>query len=62
MRRRLLAAGSGRPVCCAGVRVLGECAAAGLKERRRTLKRMTLSLCRIGDIARAALVLNGIWK
>jgi hypothetical protein len=45
-----------------GVRALGERAAAELKERWRTLKRITLSPCRIGDIARAALVLNGIWK
>jgi hypothetical protein len=45
-----------------GVRALGERAAAELKERWRALKRITLSPCRIGDIARAALVLNGIWK
>jgi hypothetical protein len=45
-----------------GVRALGERAAAELKERWRTLKRVTLSPHRIGDIARAALVLNGIWK
>lgn len=45
-----------------GVRALGERTAAELKERWRALKRITLSPCRIGDIARAALVLNGIWK
>jgi tRNA U38,U39,U40 pseudouridine synthase TruA len=45
-----------------GVRAVGERAAAELKERWRALKRITLSPCRIGDIARAALVLNGIWK
>jgi hypothetical protein len=45
-----------------GVRALGERTAAELKERWRVLKRITLSPCRIGDIARAALVLNGIWK
>lgn len=45
-----------------GLRALGERAAAELKERFRTLKRITLSPSRIGDIARAALVLNGIWK
>lgn len=43
-------------------RALGERTAAELKERWRTLKRITLSPCRIGDIARAALVLNGQWK
>jgi hypothetical protein len=45
-----------------GVRALGERAAAELKQRRRTLQHVTLSPGRIGDIARAALVLNGIWK
>ncbi|WP_160050793.1 transposase family protein [Nocardiopsis sp. FR4] len=44
------------------VRALGERTAAELKERWRTLKRVTLSPNRIGDIARAALVLNGQWK
>jgi hypothetical protein len=40
------------------VRALGQRAAAELKERRRALKHVTLSPCSIGDIARAALVLN----
>ncbi|MFF1570505.1 transposase family protein, partial [Streptomyces sp. NPDC058293] len=44
------------------VRALGERAAAELKERWRALKRITLSPCRIGDITRAALVLNQRWK
>ncbi len=44
------------------VRALGEGAAAELKERWRALKHVTLSPCRIGDIARAALVLNQQWK
>lgn len=44
------------------VRALGERTAAELKQRWRTLQRITLSPGRIGDIARAALVLNGIWK
>ena len=44
------------------LRALGERAAAELKERWRTLKHISLSPSRIGDIARAALVLNGIWK
>jgi hypothetical protein len=44
------------------VRALGERAAAELKQRWRTLQRITLSPRRIGDIARAAIVLNGIWK
>ncbi|QDN85537.1 transposase family protein [Streptomyces sp. RLB3-6] len=44
------------------VRALVERAAAELKQRWRTLQRITLSPNRIGDIARAALVLNGIWK
>jgi hypothetical protein len=43
-------------------RALGERTAAELKERWRALKRVTLSPSRIGDIARAALVLNGNWK
>lgn len=45
-----------------GIRALGERAAAELKQRWRTLQHITLSPSRIGDIARAALVLNGIWK
>ncbi|MEU4303470.1 transposase family protein [Kitasatospora aureofaciens] len=44
------------------VRALGERTAAELKQRWRTLQHITLSPSRIGDIARAALVLNGIWK
>lgn len=44
------------------VRARGERAAAELKERWRTLKHVTLSPSRIGDITRAALVLNGHWK
>jgi DDE superfamily endonuclease len=44
------------------VRALGERTAAELKERWRALKHVTLSPSRIGDIARAALVLNGQWK
>ncbi|WP_171109602.1 MULTISPECIES: transposase family protein [Streptomyces] len=44
------------------VRALGERTAAELKQRWRTLQYVTLSPSRIGDIARAALVLNGIWK
>jgi DDE superfamily endonuclease len=43
-------------------RALGERAAAELKERWRALKHVTLSPSRIGDIARAALVLNTQWK
>jgi hypothetical protein len=45
-----------------GLRALGERTAAELKERWRTLKYVTISPSRIGDIARAALVLNGQWK
>jgi hypothetical protein len=45
-----------------GIRALGERTAAELKERWRTLKHVTLSPSRIGDVARAALVFNGIWK
>ncbi|WP_089102831.1 transposase family protein [Streptomyces hyaluromycini] len=45
-----------------GVRALAERAAAELKQRWRTLQHITISPSRIGDIARAALVLNGIWK
>lgn len=44
------------------LRALGERTAAELKERWRTLKRITVSPHRIGDITRAALVLNGHWK
>jgi hypothetical protein len=44
------------------VRALGERTAAELKQRWRTLQHVTLSPSRIGDITRAALVLNGIWK
>ncbi len=44
------------------VRALGERTAAELKQRWRALQHVTLSPNRIGDIARAALVLNGIWK
>lgn len=36
--------------------------AAELKQRRRTLQHIALSPSRIGDITRAALTLNGIWK
>ncbi|MFF5185713.1 transposase family protein [Streptomyces sp. NPDC000345] len=45
-----------------GIRALGERAAAELKQRWRALWHVTLSPSRIGDIARAALVLNVIWK
>jgi hypothetical protein len=45
-----------------GLRALGERAAAELKERWRALKHITLSPNRIGDIARAALVLNNTWN
>ncbi|MET9462145.1 transposase family protein [Streptomyces canus] len=44
------------------LRALGERTAAELKERWRTLKHVTVSPSRIGDIARAALVLNSHWK
>ncbi|MER6370865.1 hypothetical protein ABT255_21205 [Streptomyces mirabilis] len=44
------------------LRALGERTAAELKERWRALKRVTLSPSPVGDIARAALVLNGNWK
>jgi hypothetical protein len=44
------------------VRARGERTAAELKERWRTLKHVSLNPGRIGDIARAALVLNGDWK
>lgn len=45
-----------------GIRALGERAAAELKQRWRTLQHVTISPSRIGDIARAALTLNRIWK
>ena len=45
-----------------GVRALGERAAAGLKERWRTLKHVTLSPGRISAITKAALVLNNAWQ
>ncbi|MER7689728.1 transposase family protein [Streptomyces sp. NPDC097610] len=45
-----------------GVLALGERVAAELKQRWRTLQHVTLSPRRIGDIAGAAIVLNGIWK
>ncbi|WP_370270996.1 transposase family protein [Streptomyces sp. V4I8] len=45
-----------------GARALGERAAAELKERWRTLKRITLSPNRIGAITKAALVLNNTWR
>ncbi|MFD8741705.1 hypothetical protein [Streptomyces sp. NPDC059616] len=41
------------------LRALGERTAAELKERWRALRHVTLSPIRIGDIVRAALVLNG---
>ncbi|MDT0347408.1 transposase family protein [Streptomyces litchfieldiae] len=44
------------------LRALGERTAAELKQRWRALQRVTLSPNRIGDIARAALVLNEHWK
>ncbi|WP_228034488.1 transposase family protein [Streptomyces spongiae] len=44
------------------IRDLGERTAAELKQRWRTLQHITLSPSRIGDIARAALTLNRIWK
>ena len=46
----------------AATRALGERAAAQLKTRWRTLDHITLSPTRIGDIIRAALVLNAAWK
>ncbi|NJQ03972.1 transposase family protein, partial [Streptomyces zingiberis] len=45
-----------------GARAPGERAAAELKQRRGTLQHVTLSPSRIGNIARAALTLNTIWK
>ncbi|MET7621886.1 transposase family protein [Streptomyces sp. NPDC005408] len=44
------------------VRAPGERAAAELKERWRALKHVSLSPSRIGDIARATLALNNLWK
>ena len=44
------------------VGALGERTAAELKQRWPTLQYVTLSPSQIGDIARAALVLNGIWS
>lgn len=44
------------------VRALGERTAAELRERWRASKRISLSSTRIGDIARAALVLNNHWR
>jgi hypothetical protein len=44
------------------VRALGERTAAELRERWRTLKRISLNPTRIGDIARAALVLDNHWR
>ena len=41
---------------------LGERAAAELTQRWRTLGHITLSPSRIGDIARATVVLNNRWK
>jgi len=43
-------------------RAQGEHTAAELKQRWHSLQHITLSPNRIGDITRAALVLNGIWK
>ncbi|GGT02648.1 transposase family protein [Nonomuraea spiralis] len=45
-----------------GIRALGERAAAELKQRWRALRRVTISPSRTGDIARAALTLDTIWK
>ncbi|WP_442789254.1 hypothetical protein [Kitasatospora sp. NBC_01302] len=41
---------------------MGERTATELKQRWRTLQYVTLSPSRIGDNARAARALNGIWK
>ncbi|MCG3040033.1 hypothetical protein L7D48_05530 [Streptomyces sp. S1A] len=43
-------------------KVMGWRTAAELKQRWRTLQHVTLSPSRVGDIARAPLVLNGIWN
>ncbi|TFV34191.1 hypothetical protein E4K10_45465 [Streptomyces sp. T1317-0309] len=45
-----------------GIRALGERAAAELKQPLAHLQHVTLSPRRIGDITRAALVLNENWK
>lgn len=45
-----------------GLRALGERAAAELTQRWHTLSHITLSPSRIGNIARAAVVLNNSWK
>ncbi|MCX4571853.1 IS5/IS1182 family transposase [Streptomyces sp. NBC_01571] len=45
-----------------GIRALGERAAAELKQRWRALQYVTVSPSWIGDIARASLALNRIWK
>lgn len=45
-----------------GTRAIGERAAAELKQRWCALQHITLSLSRIGDITRAVLVLDGIWR
>ncbi|MGF0163281.1 transposase family protein [Streptomyces koyangensis] len=45
-----------------GIRALGERAAAELRQRWLTLQYITLSPSKIGDIARAALAINRIWK
>ncbi|WP_437096930.1 hypothetical protein [Streptomyces sp. enrichment culture] len=45
-----------------GARTLGERAAAELKRRRRTLQHVALGPSRIGDVTRAALVLDRHWK
>ncbi|MEU0360535.1 transposase family protein [Streptomyces cyaneofuscatus] len=44
------------------VRALSERTAEDLEQRRLALQHVTLSPSRIGDVARATLVLNGIWK
>ncbi|MGW5939455.1 hypothetical protein ACWIG3_15710 [Streptomyces celluloflavus] len=44
------------------MRALGERTTAELEQRWRALQHVTLSPGRIGDIARAALVLNRIWR
>ncbi|GAB2809628.1 hypothetical protein GCM10027073_47670 [Streptomyces chlorus] len=44
------------------VRALGERTAAELEQRRHALQHVTLSPSRIGDITRAALVLDRHWK
>lgn len=46
----------------AATRAPGERAAAQLKTRWRALDHITLRPTRIGDIVRAALVLNTAWK